>query len=87
MWTHIATGKQVAFGFIFSPEFVNRNLSNEEYVEYLYLAIMGRASDAGGKADWVNRLNNGWIRQDVFNGFAGSTEFHNICVSYGIVRE
>ena len=87
LWARTTTGKRVAFGFIFSQEFINLNLSNEDYVEYLYLAIMGRASDAGGKADWVNRLNNGWSRDAVFNGFAGSTEFNNICNSYGIIRE
>ena len=84
---HTATGKQVASGFIFSEEFKNRNLSNEDYVEYLYEAFMGRASDPVGKADWVGRLDDGFTREFVFEGFAGSEEFNNICNSYGILRD
>lgn len=84
--THTASGRDVAFGFIFSQEFTNRNLSNEDYVEYLYKAFFGRASDAAGKADWVGRLNGGQSRVEVFDGFVGSTEFDNLCKKYGIVR-
>lgn len=80
------TGSQVAGGIFFSDEFSNRNLSDEDYVETLYLVMMGRPSDAGGKADWVYKLKNGVSREGVFAGFTGSTEFDNICNSYGIKR-
>ena len=80
------TGREAAHGFLFSAEFVNKNTSNADYVEYLYQAFMGRGSDAAGKADWVAHLNQGWTREQVFAGFAGSQEFTNICTSYGIVR-
>lgn len=84
---HTASGRQVAYGFIFSKEFTDKNYSNQDYVEYLYKAFMGRDSDPAGKADWVNRLNKGWTRQQVFDGFSGSIEFTNICNSYGILRD
>ncbi len=80
------SGSVVAQGFFFSDEFKNRNLSDAEYVEKLYEVMMGRASDAGGKADWVNKLENGVGREGVFKGFADSTEFNNICNEYGIDR-
>ena len=86
LWNHTASGSGTAYGFIFSNEFINKNHSNEDYVEYLYQAFMGRGSDAVGKADWVGKLNSGWSRYDVFNGFVGSQEFMGICNSYGIVR-
>ncbi|MCR5654253.1 MAG: DUF4214 domain-containing protein [Lachnospiraceae bacterium] len=87
LWAHERSGRDVSFGFIFSKEFQNRGFSNEDYVEYLYKAFFGRASDAAGKADWVGRLNGGASREDVFNGFVGSTEFDNLCKKYGITRD
>lgn len=86
LWTHAASGRDIAYGFIFSKEFLGKNYSDADYVEHLYEAFMGRKSDAPGKADWVGRLAKGSSREDVFNGFVGSQEFSGICNSYGIVR-
>ncbi len=83
------TGISVAFGFIFSPEFQGLELSNEDYVECMYRAFMGRKSDAAGKADWVRVLEENTRaagREKVFLGFANSKEFDKICAEYGIVR-
>jgi len=81
-----ATGASVAQGFLFSTEMRNRSLSNEQFVEVLYNAILGRNSDASGKAYWVNQLRNGTSRESVFAGFVNSQEFGNLCSSYGIQR-
>lgn len=86
MCNGIETGSSAARGFFFSDEFRLKNTTNEEYVELLYNVMMGRASDAAGKADWVYKLENGVGREGVFRGFAYSTEFNNICNSYGIIR-
>lgn len=80
------TGAEVAYGFVFSQEMENKNLSNEEFVELLYEVMMGRASDAVGKADWLYRMENGLGREGVFKGFADSAEFSQLCNSYGIIR-
>jgi len=80
------SGAAVAHGFIFSTEMFNRNLSDADFVEILYEALMGRASDAGGKAGWVSRLQNGDTRHSVFAGFANSSEFDRICRDHGIQR-
>lgn len=81
---HEESGCSVAYGFVFSPEFLNRHTCNNCFVEILYNAFLGRASDEGGKVAWVNELDNGKPREEVFNGFAGSLEFAVICDSYGI---
>ena len=78
------TGCSVAYGFVFSPEFLNRHACNNCYVEALYKAFLGRASDEGGKKAWVDKLNQGSTRESVFSGFAGSAEFAAICSDYGI---
>jgi len=78
------SGSEVAYGFFFSPEFVGTGYSNVEYVESLYNAILGRYSDPEGLANWVNALNNGMTREEVFNGFVTSPEFSELCSSYGV---
>jgi len=80
------TGTSAAYGFVFSPEMYSRNLSNAQFVEILYNSMMGRTSDAAGKAYWVGRLNSSASRQDIFYGFANSPEFGKICESHGIRR-
>lgn len=88
LWSHKRSGKTASFGFIFSQEFQNKGLSDEDYVEYLYKAFFDRASDAAGKAYWLNRMHTqGYNREAVFNGFVGSTEFDNLCKRYGITRD
>jgi len=79
-------GAGVGKGFVFSPEFADRGLSNEDYVEVLYETFMGRASDAEGKAYWINFLNNGISRMYVFKGFVESEEYTGICSDSGIDR-
>ena len=74
--------------FIFSQEFIHKKYSNEDYIEKLYEAFMGRGSDPAGKSDWLNRMSKQkWTREQVFDGFVGSQEFTNICKSYGITRD
>ena len=80
------TGASVANSFFFSPEFTRRNYSNEEFVELLYRALMGRGSDPGGRAFWLGRLNAGLPRVDVFASFVRSWEFGQFCELAGIER-
>ena len=80
-------GAQMANSFFFSDEFVNKNVSNEKYVELLYNTLMGRPADADGKAGWVSQLQGGHMdRKAVMKAFIESTEFTGICANYGIVR-
>lgn len=82
--TGTMTAEQVAKSFFFADEFVNRGLSNEDYVETLYATFMDRESDVDGKTMWVNLLNNGMSRTEVLEGFSRSTEFTNILASFGL---
>ena len=80
------SGADTAYGFLFSPEFIARNLCDDCYVTSLYQCFLGREPDAAGREGWVNALAGGQTRGSVFNGFVGSQEFTAICASYGIVR-
>ncbi len=88
-WSHkINKGEMsaldVAQSFFHSQEFMNKNTSNDEYVEILYRTFLGREYDDAGKADWVGQLNAGKSRDDVMKGFAYSQEFKNIMAQYGL---
>lgn len=76
--------EQVAENFINSQEFLNKNLSNEEYVKVLYRTFMGREYDQGGLDAWVSVLNSGTSRLDVLHGFSRSPEFAQIMAQYGL---
>ncbi|MBQ9828548.1 MAG: DUF4214 domain-containing protein, partial [Lachnospiraceae bacterium] len=80
------TGIKAAQGFIFSKEFKGNNYCNEHYVKYLYNAFMGREPDPTGQAYWVEKLEGGKKREQVFNGFARSQEFKELCEEYGIIQ-
>lgn len=79
-----ATGKDIAYGFFFSPEFLNKNLSNAEYLKRLYKTLFNRDPDTAGFNAWLDQLNNGVSRQEVLNGFLNSVEFKRVCDKYNI---
>jgi len=81
------SGSEAAYGFIFSPEFQNKSVTNEQYVELMYNCFFERASDSAGKAYWLNAMNNeGMTRTQLYAGFTNSQEFDNLCASYNIMR-
>lgn len=84
LYNGTTTGATTAWNFFFSPEFLNRNTSNDQYVDLLYQALFDRNADESGKAGWVNLLNNGMSRTYVLKGFTDSAEFNQLCSAYAI---
>ena len=80
------TGIDCAAGFINSNEYQNLNLSNDDYIRNMYRTFLGREADEEGFNGWVSQLEEGHTRDEIFAGFANSTEFQSICDGYGIVR-
>ncbi len=78
------TGTDVAMSLLSSDEFVNQNLSDEQFVTTLYNVFFGRTPDQAGLTHWVNQLQNGMTRAQVISGFTGSSEWTIICNCYGI---
>ena len=77
----------VARHFVFSDEFVDKGLSNEEFLDILYRGIMDRAPDQSGYDHWMSVLvaNPGEAgRHAVFNGFAQSDEWRGIVATFGL---
>ena len=80
------TGAEVARGFVFSSEFLDRKTSDEEFVEIMYQTFLGRPSDSNGKESWMECLIQGFSREYILKGFIESKEFNDICSEYGILR-
>ncbi len=78
------SGSNVAYGFVFSPEYWGRHVDNTEYVSMLYKTILGREGETAGMADWINQLNYTYTREHVLNGFLYSREFAQQCSVAGI---
>ena len=70
--------RAVASSFLDSAEFKQRygeNVSNESYVETLYVNVLGRDYDQAGYNYWVGNLNNGVeTRYELLLGFSESEE-------------
>lgn len=79
-------GADVVYGFVYSNEFQERNLSDDDYIEILYQTCLGRAADEAGKQAWKEILDVPFSRLYVLRGFIESDEFTEICSSYGIIR-
>ena len=70
--------RAVASSFLVSAEFQQRygdNVSNAEYVETLYVNVLGRDYDQDGYNYWLGNLNSGKeTRYELLLGFAESAE-------------
>ena len=70
--------RAVASSFLVSAEFKERygeDVSNESYVNTLYINVLGRDADIGGLNYWLGQLNSGAeTRYEVLLGFSESVE-------------
>ncbi|SFP37241.1 protein of unknown function [Butyrivibrio proteoclasticus] len=92
--TGVRDGAGVAQGFMYSQEFspssmggkLGAKLTDEQFVITMYRTFFDRDPDAGGKADWMAKLADGYSRRVVLAGFINSDEFTNLCNKFGISR-
>ena len=84
--TKTATAAEVVQGFFNSKEMANMHLSDSEYIERCYLVMMNRASDAGGKKNWIETKQAGVSNNYILRGFVHSAEFTHLCSEFGIER-
>lgn len=79
------TGADVSENFIFSKEFIEKNISNSDFINIMYRAFFDREPDEGGKRYWLDKLEQGFSRRYVLAGFVNSKEFNELCNVYGII--
>ncbi|MGZ8887796.1 MAG: DUF4214 domain-containing protein, partial [Nitrososphaeraceae archaeon] len=68
-------------GIIISKQFNDRNLTNEQYVDVLYKAVLDRNPDSIGAAHWLGQLKV-LDRKAVLDYFLTSAEFKNLVNQY-----
>lgn len=78
------TATAVAIGFLESPEFISKNLSNEEFIATCYRVFCNRAATADETAQWVAQLEAGATRDSVIREFAQSPEWASICAFFKV---
>ncbi len=78
-------GAQCANEFLLSKEFKDRGLSDEDFLKVLYKTFFDRdaAADPDGFNFWMNSLKTQG-RDTVVDCFINSTEWCNVCASYGV---
>ncbi len=76
------TATSVAIGFLESPEFTSKNLSNEDFVATCYRVFCNRAASEAETAQWVAQLEAGSTRDTVIRQFAQSPEWASICAFF-----
>jgi hypothetical protein len=81
------SGADVAWGFVFSPEFKKKVTGNEEYLTILYRAFFNREADQEGRDGWLADLEKGSGRDEVLKGFIYAEEFKKLCEDYGIIPD
>ena len=75
---------QLAYDFIFSSEFLEKDLSDEDFVDTMYRTFFDREGDPDGRADWLGRMKSGMSREQVLAGFVGSQECADLVAKFGI---
>ena len=81
----VQTGSDVAYGFVFSTEFLSKNTDDEEFLTILYEAFFNRQPDEAGRQAWLEAMQNGASRDDVLKGFIFAPEFAALCDAYTIL--
>ncbi|MCQ2466697.1 MAG: DUF4214 domain-containing protein [Clostridia bacterium] len=79
------SGSDCAYEFFISNEYAILQDTDEEYVTKLYLVFLDREPDTDGFNYWINQLNNGSSRDEIFDGFANSVEWADLCLLRGIL--
>ena len=80
-----ANGSDLAYGLFFSPEFVNRNYSDEEFVDRCFSALWNGEKNESLRYQYVRELREDRkSRESVLYRMVGSINYSLLCQSYGI---
>ncbi|MCR5803620.1 MAG: DUF4214 domain-containing protein [Clostridia bacterium] len=91
-WTRILidkkqSGAEVAYEFVFSKEYTEKETTDEEFLTMLYYTFFNREPDEEGFNFWMDYLKNTMkTRKWIFENFVNSREYKEICEKYGIDR-
>lgn len=72
--------EKISEEFVRSTEFSTTygSLSDEQYIDQVYLNVLGRASDPAGRAYWAAQLTGGMSRGALMVAFADAPEYQRV---------
>ncbi len=70
--------KEITKDFFYSKEFLQRDLTDKEFIEIAYRTLLNREADEEGLSFWLNKIKNGYSRDEVLDNFLDSYEFKTI---------
>ncbi len=80
--THKKSASDIAKGFFFSEEFLNKKYDDEKFLTIVYRTLMGREPDQEGFNFWKKKLSEGATREYIIDAFLDSPEFKEITKSF-----
>ncbi len=78
------TAGEILYGFFFSAEYLNKDVSDQEYVDTLYKAVLNRNADSTGRAGRLKELEYGFTRRYLLQQMVSSGEFAGLCGEKGL---
>ncbi len=81
------TPAQVAHDFLFSRDFIERGVSDQDFVKILYRVYLGRGVDPQQSEIniWTARFASGMTRDQAAAEFARTSEYYTYCKTMGLV--
>ena len=72
------TPQRIAKDFFYSKELLKRELSDKKFIEISYRTLLNREPEKEGFEYWLDKLQNGYGRDDLLDDFLASNEFKEI---------
>lgn len=84
---HYTAAQVVNFMLIEAPEFLNKNMSDKQFVEVAYKTFFNRPPESAGETFWLRKLSDGYSKRWVIANMLGAptNEFQSLCRAAGIV--
>ena len=70
------TEKQIVHDLLDSDEYNQSHVTDAQFVDGLYVDLLARAADPGGRAAWLKALSTTHTRSDAIDTFLASTEYN-----------
>lgn len=82
--TRQKSGSDVAFGFIFSKEYISKRPASHDFIRVLYTTLLNRQPNINEITYWQQQISQGMSYYGIFSGFSNSVEFRGLCQQFGI---
>ncbi len=74
----------IAMDFFNSKEFLQKKISDDDFVNIAYRTLLNREPEKEGRAFWRDKLKEDISREELIKNFINSKEFENIAKKYNI---